>query len=180
MRQWFCITNPWNWFIVESSKTWGVDDRYLITMQKIQLEDKLVFYVTNMPPNLARALRGRTEATEWKVLKERISLVEKTIVGIYTVARTYYKDESDLGWLYRDGSKPLGNFPHRVKISSIYSKALKPIPLDFYKGKKLLDELQLFPDKSESYYNVLYPSMIVMLEEDYKTIKRYADASLEL
>jgi predicted RNA-binding protein len=175
LRHWFCITNPWNWFIVESTKTWGVDDRYLITLQRIQLEDKLVFYATNMPPNLARTVREKIDATKWKTLDEKISQVEKTIVWIYTVVGTYYKDESDLGWLDRDGSKPSGNFPHRIKITSIYSKPFKPMPLDINRGKKLLDELLLFPDKSKSYYNMLYPSMLVMLEEDYQTIKRYAD-----
>jgi len=144
----------------------------------MQLDDKVIIYVTNMPPTLARVLKRELGSSEWDRVKEKASSVEKTVVGIYMVVKPYYKEESDLNWLDRDGLKPFGNFPHRVGIESVYSEILKPIPLGFRNGRRLLEELLLFPDKSESYYNVLYPSMLAMLEEDYQTIKRYADASL--
>jgi len=176
MRYWFCITNPWNWFIVESATTWGVDDRYEITLKRVELDDIMVFYATNLSASLRKTLKQKLGYAGWKELLMKVATVEKTIVGIYRVVKTYFCNDSDLGWLDRDGAKPSRNLPHRIRITSIYPQPFRPIPLDFNTGRRLLEQLLFFPDKSKSYYNILYPSMLVIPEEDYLMIRRYVRA----
>jgi predicted RNA-binding protein len=176
VRHWFCITNPWNWFKVESNAIWGVDSRYEITLKRIEREDPMIFYCTNMPARLAQ----RLGLAGWRELSSRIASVETAVVGIYKAIGKCYPDNSDLGWLDRNGEKPEQNFPHRIKIASIYTQQINPIPLNFKSGRKLMEDLLFLPDKSKSYYNILYPSMLLIPEEDYITIKRYKEASPEV
>jgi predicted RNA-binding protein len=179
MHYWFCITNPWNWLKVESNATWGVDDRYKITLERVRPQDLIVFYATNLPTSLGKTLKQMLGPIEWTKLISKVAQLEKAIVGIYRATGTCYYDESDIGWLTRDGTKPLQNFPHRIKITSIYPRPIVPIPLSYKFGRTLLEELLFLPDKSKSYYNILYPSMLSILEEDFLTIKKNADILLQ-
>ena len=122
----------------------GVDKRYEITLRRIERKDIMIFYATNLPAGLRRTLKNELGSKKWKQLVAKVATVEKAIVGIYSVVGTHYYDETDLGWLDRDGAKFPQNLPYRVKITSLYSRSITPIPLNYASGRENIYKTMLF------------------------------------
>lgn len=92
----------------------------------------------------------------------------KAIAGIYKVASQWFFDEKPLGWnkLY----------PHRVKIHPLVVPSA-PIPVD----EKLIEELLFITDKSKKGRPVFFfPSMVLMIEEDYRTIYSWLEQKMRI
>jgi len=46
VNYWLCVTNEENWHVVRKHMIWGVSRRSRRQIQKVKIDDKLVFYVT--------------------------------------------------------------------------------------------------------------------------------------
>lgn len=85
----------------------------------------------------------------------------KAIAGIFKVASKCFFDETPLGW-----NKI---YPYRVKIQPLTVPPI-PIPME----ERLIEELLFITDKSKKGRPVFFfPSMVLMTEEDYLTIRRW-------
>jgi predicted RNA-binding protein len=167
MRAWFCVTNPYNWLIVNQNEIWGVDYRYKKTLRERANEgDFLVFYVLqNMRSGLNEYVRNRGLAAE--ELKE-LGAVRGCFVGIWKISGTYFEDNTHLGWVNRDGNPEI--YPHRRKISPEI-KPVKSVPLK--PNTDIFDQLIFITDKTSSWYNLLYSSMTLITDEDVEVFQRF-------
>ena len=87
------------------------------------------------------------------------------IAGIYRVASPYYFDDTPIGWVSKQGDPY--TYPHRVRITLI-SLPEKPIPLD----KTFRRQLLFITDKGKTWQVFVFPSMVLIPEEDYHTIRK--------
>ena len=167
MKNWFCVTNPYNWLIVKGNKVWGVDYRYETTIKdKVSEGDLLAFYVLqNMRSGLKKYIpnRGLTNLQ----LRE-LDLVRGCFVGIWQISGPYFQDNTHIGWVNRDGIPEI--YPHRRNIS-LYIEPLKPIPLN--PATEIFKELIFITDKTSSWYNILYSSMTLISDEDLQIFQRF-------
>jgi len=87
------------------------------------------------------------------------------IAGIYRVASSYQFDDTPIGWINKRG-EPY-TYPHRVHITPILLPE-KPIPLD----KEFRQELVFITDKGKTWQVFVFPSMVLIPEGDYRTIRK--------
>jgi predicted RNA-binding protein len=87
------------------------------------------------------------------------------IAGIYKVASPYYFDDTPIGWINKKG-EPY-TYPNRVRITQILLPK-KPIPFD----KEFRQELLFITDKGKTWQVFVFPSMVLIPEDDYHTIRK--------
>jgi len=86
------------------------------------------------------------------------------VAGIYQVASPCFCSEQHLGWVNKRGEPYL--YPHRVKVEPILlPKKILPF------SSELRNKLIFITDKSKSWAPFVYPSMVLIPEEDYQTLK---------
>ena len=160
MKTWLCITNPYNWKIVKENGTWGVDDRYEITIRNNCNEnDVLVFYVLK---NIKPAVRMLIENMNFDIHDlENIEQSKGCFVGIYRIVGDYQHSNEQLGWINRKGETT--TFPHRRAIE-LDIEPIHPIPLN--PTTDLFNDLYFIADKSRSWYSLLYASMVLISDND--------------
>jgi len=149
LRYWLCITIPENWQIVRERLVWGVEERYQKTISRLARDDFLIFYTTNP---------------------------QKAIAGIYTVASSWYHENTPIGWVKRAKGKPvLTTFPFRVRISP-HIVPSQPVPVD----EELFERLLFVTDKSPRGRVVFFfPSMVLISDEDFKSIVSWLENKIE-
>lgn len=112
MNYWICILNRENFNIVIQKQIWGVAERYKNILSKVNIGDKLIFYITK----------------------------ESVFNGISEVASDSFIDEDELFLSIKKDIKQ--KFPFRIKIKPVVffeqMTPIKPIilKLDFIKHKK--------------------------------------------
>lgn len=117
MKYWLCITTRENWKVIIEKNIWGVPKRHENTIRKVNLGDRLVFYVKQ------EITRGKT--------------FEPTIVGIYEVISEPYMDSTRI---FRSPKGKNETYPLRVRIRRLKTgeipfKQLIP-KLKFIKNKR--------------------------------------------
>jgi hypothetical protein len=167
MRNWFCVTNPYNWLIVKWNKIWGGDYRYKITIKdKVREGDMLVFYVLQ---NIRKGLKSYIQTSGLTDLQLReLNSVRGCFVGIWKISGPYFEDNTSIGWVNRDGIPEI--YPHRRKIS-MYIEPQRQIPLN--PNSELFRELIFITDKTSSWYNILYSSMTLISNDDLQIFYRF-------
>jgi predicted RNA-binding protein len=84
--------------------------------------------------------------------------------GIYKVISDYFYDNTPVGWVNKRG-QPYP-YPHRVNIEKIILKE-NPLPMN----AEIRKELVFITDKSKSWMVFVFPSMVLIPEEDFEKIK---------
>lgn len=170
MRNWFCVTNPYNWLIVKGNKIWGVDYRYEITIKdRVSEGDMLIFYVLqNMRAGLKKYIQNSGLLTDSQL--RELELVRGCFVGIWKISSQYFEDNTHIGWVNRDGNPEV--YPHRRRIS-IYREPQRPIPLR--PDTEIFKELIFITDKTSSWYNILYSSMTLISDDDLRIFQRFCE-----
>jgi len=161
MRAWFCVTNPYNWLIVEKERLWGVDYRYKITMkERVSEGDLLAFYVlANLRTGLKRLVREQQR--KGLVDPDELETSRGCFAGIWKVSGSYFESQRHVGWVDRDGQATV--YPHRRQISLC---ANPPSPLALKPDTDLFRKLVFITDKTSSWYSILYASMTLITEDD--------------
>lgn len=88
---WLCITTHENWDIIRKQNIWGVETRYAVTIKRVCVGDRLIFYVK-------QEIKGSAKTPSM-------------IVGIFEVISEPFYDETPIfsGGIY----------PWRVKLKPI-------------------------------------------------------------
>ena len=108
---WLCITTRENWEVVRRNNIWGVEERHRKVISRVNVGDKLVFYVK-------QEVHG----------KEKLPPM---IVGIYEVLSKPYRDDTKI---FKDRLYPWRIKIKPIKIGEVEFKPLIP-KLKFIKNK---------------------------------------------
>jgi len=144
-RHWLLVTRPWNWQICESKAIFGMDDRYKTTLGRfVKPGDLAAVYVTGLG-----------------------------IVGVIEVTDVFLDQTDSVGWKrgVKEATAVPELYPHRLKWK--WSKKFDvPRKID-PRTNALLDELEYFTDKSQSWYSFVYPTIARVPAEDIQSILRW-------
>lgn len=146
LEYWLCILNETNWNVVKSKGIWGVSERHKNTIEKVEIGDKLVFYLVQ-------------EKTDKGVLPSRIA-------GIGEAVSKVFKDSSRI--FSSKGFSSSETFPYRirVKLELVLEK-----PLEF---KPLIPKLTFIKNKEKWTGHIMGKAMRRIPKEDYETIASFA------
>ena len=142
MAYWLCITTEENWKVIKDKNIWGVPARHENTIKKVNIGDKLVFYL-------------KQEKVEDEVKEPRIA-------GIFEVVSEPFRDSTRI--FSSKGMKTNEIFPWRVKIKpiKIFDK-----PLEF---KPLIPKLKFIKNKKKWSGHIQGKAMIELPKEDFELI----------
>jgi len=139
---WLCILNERNWNVVKSKGIWGVSERHKNTIEKVEIGDKLIFYLVQ-------------EKTGEGILPSRIA-------GIGEAISKSFKDSSRI--FSSKGFSSSETFPYRIKVRL---EIILEKPLEF---KPLIPKLSFIKNKRRWTGHIMGKAMRRIPKEDYETI----------
>jgi predicted RNA-binding protein len=150
MRYWCTSTSYENWLICKKNNLWGMDARYLKTLEKFIVSgDRAVVYSHG----------GK-------------------FVGIIEFIGKYFYDEEDIGWT-KGKNKFLFPYRIKIKIlheSKNPPEIRFSIEEENNKAKivnpNLIDDIVFIADKGRTWNQYLQVSIINITEEDFQTIAK--------
>ena len=153
-------------------KLWGTDYRYFVTMSNhVKENDIICIYVTSKSGISLR-----------KMVQNGYSEEECSKLGFVAVGRIVsqmFVDENHIGW--RNVKFKPAIYPYRVKIELDYiaKNGIKIIPTTTNRGEYVnevnqngfVNRLKFIADKSKSWGPYVFPSMVLLTQGDFETVK---------